>query len=112
MGIQTTWNICGFSYKRSLTFSPRQRSNDCVSSVYIVISFQPHFRKNKTSKEKPSNLNVADLRVISCKGQIRLNSRAKACGELRNSFFRRVGQKKGRNRPKKFFLRKNPKKFL
>ena len=31
VGIQTPWNICGFRQKRSLTFSPRQRSNGCVS---------------------------------------------------------------------------------
>ena len=45
-----------------------------------MISFESHFGKIDFEKEKKSNLNVADLCVVSCKGQIRLNSRVKPVG--------------------------------
>ena len=48
-----------------------------------MISFESHFEKIDFERKK---INVAELCVISCKGQIRLNSRVKDCGELRNSF--------------------------
>ena len=52
------------------------------------------------------------LCVTLCTWRIRLLSRVKAQWGLKNTIFPPVGQKNGRNGLKKFFWRKNPKKFL
>ena len=82
---------------------------------YCYFGFKLILKKTTLAKndlKKFQSKKCPILCVKLCTWRIRLLSRVKAQGGLKNTIFFPVGQKNGRNGPKKFFWRKNPKNFL
>ena len=84
---------------------------ECCFGFNLILK-KKLFSKKLFEKFQCQNNFYPILCVTLCTWRIRLLSRVKAQGGLKNTIFPPGDKKNGRNGLKKFFWRKNPKKFL